>query len=102
METIVLVRMITHTGGPLVGSGVVGTMNAMTTREKAHRLLDELPESEVEPVVEFIASRQQGGNVDAWGDLDRFSAALTADTFRRLDERERAAGSAPWERESPK
>ncbi len=29
----------------------------MTTREKAHRLLDELPESEIEPVVEFIASR---------------------------------------------
>jgi hypothetical protein len=29
----------------------------MTTREKAHKLLDELPESEIEPVVEFIASR---------------------------------------------
>jgi predicted transcriptional regulator len=29
----------------------------MTTREKAHMLLDELPESEIEPVVEFIASR---------------------------------------------
>jgi hypothetical protein len=31
----------------------------MTTREKAHRLLDELPESEVEPVIEFIASRRE-------------------------------------------
>jgi hypothetical protein len=29
----------------------------MTTREKAHKLLDELPESEVEPVLEFIVSR---------------------------------------------
>lgn len=29
----------------------------MTIREKAHKLLDELPESEIEPVVEFIASR---------------------------------------------
>lgn len=29
----------------------------MTTREKAHRLLDELPDSELEPVLEFIASR---------------------------------------------
>jgi hypothetical protein len=29
----------------------------MTTREKAHKLLDELPEDELEPVVEFIASR---------------------------------------------
>ena len=31
----------------------------MTTREKAHRLIDELPESEVEPVLEFIASRRE-------------------------------------------
>ena len=31
----------------------------MTTREKAHCLLDELPESEVEPVVEFIVSRRK-------------------------------------------
>jgi hypothetical protein len=29
----------------------------VTAREKAHRLLDELPESELEPVIEFIASR---------------------------------------------
>ncbi len=31
----------------------------MTTREKAHQLLDELPESEIEPVLDFIASRQE-------------------------------------------
>jgi hypothetical protein len=37
----------------------------VTTREKAHRLLDELPESEVEPVVEFIASRRRGETSDA-------------------------------------
>jgi hypothetical protein len=30
----------------------------MTTREQAHKLLDELPESEIEPVLEFIASRR--------------------------------------------
>ena len=34
----------------------------MTTREKAHKLLDELPESEIEPVVEFIASRGENGS----------------------------------------
>jgi hypothetical protein len=35
----------------------------MTTREKVHRLLDELPESEVEPVLEFIVSqRKDEGN----------------------------------------
>jgi predicted transcriptional regulator len=31
----------------------------MTTREQAHKLLDELPESEIEPVLEFIASRRE-------------------------------------------
>lgn len=34
-----------------------GRIVVMTTREKAHKLIDELPESEIEPVVEFIASR---------------------------------------------
>ncbi len=29
----------------------------MTTREQAQKLLDELPDSELEPVVEFLASR---------------------------------------------
>ncbi len=32
----------------------------MTTREIAKRLLDKLPESEIEPVVEFIVSRREG------------------------------------------
>jgi hypothetical protein len=32
-------------------------LGPMTTREKAHELLDALPESEIEPVVEFLASR---------------------------------------------
>jgi hypothetical protein len=40
--------------------GLAATICDMTTREKAHRLLDELPESEVEPVIEFIASRREG------------------------------------------
>jgi predicted transcriptional regulator len=31
----------------------------MTTREQAHKLLYELPESEIEPVLEFIASRRE-------------------------------------------
>jgi hypothetical protein len=32
---------------------------AMTAREKVHRLLDELPDSEVEPVLEFIVSHRK-------------------------------------------
>jgi hypothetical protein len=34
-------------------------LDPMTTREKAHKLLDELPEFEIEPVVEFMASRKE-------------------------------------------
>jgi hypothetical protein len=37
----------------------------MTTREKVHRLLDELPDSEVEPVLDFIVSRREGEKEDA-------------------------------------
>ena len=33
----------------------------MTTREKAQKLLDELPEDELEPVVEILASRGDNG-----------------------------------------
>jgi hypothetical protein len=39
------------------GTNPDATIDAVSTREKAHKLLDELPESEIEPVVEFIASR---------------------------------------------
>jgi hypothetical protein len=38
----------------------------MTTREKAHMLLDELPESELEPVVEFLTSRREDPVVAAF------------------------------------
>ncbi len=31
----------------------------MTAREKVHRLLDELPDSEVEPVLDFIVSHRK-------------------------------------------
>ncbi len=39
----------------------------MTAREKAHRLLDELPDSELESVLEFIASRS-GDSFARWLD----------------------------------
>lgn len=47
----------------------------MTTREQAHKLLDELPDSEIEPIVELIASRKEPkaepdvvGLPDGWGE----------------------------------
>ena len=50
----------------------------MTTREKAHKLLDELPESEIEPVVEFIASRQEDPVLAACRDAPEDDEPFTA------------------------
>jgi len=75
----------------------------MTTREKAHKLLDELPESEIDPVVEFIVSRGANGaddTVDGWGDLDAWSDGASKDTMRMLDEEEAAIGFS-WEQRDP-
>ncbi len=75
----------------------------MTTREKAHKLLDELPESEIEPVVEFIASRgtnETDDTVEEWGDLNAWSDAASKDTMRMLDEDEAAIGFS-WEQRNP-
>jgi hypothetical protein len=72
----------------------------VSTREIAKRLLDELPDSEIEPVVEFIVSRREGGNVDAWGDLDAQTDAFFTDSMKELAKEERAAGFGPWERET--
>ena len=66
------------------------TLWRVTTREKAHALQDQLPESEIEPVVEFIASRRENGDVDEWGDLSAMVDASSAEVMRRLDEEERA------------
>lgn len=60
----------------------------MTTREKAHRLLDELPESEVEPVVEFIVSRRRSDP-----DLEALLDEEGDELLGELDARERAAGA---------
>jgi hypothetical protein len=63
----------------------------MTTREKAHQLLDELPDAEVEPVLDFIVSRR-GKDQDLEALLDEEGDELLAG----LDTRERAAGSPPF------
>lgn len=84
-------------------------LGGMTTREKAHQLLDELPESEIEPVVEFIASREANGTddtLDEWGDLDIQLDGAASDLMQRLDEEEIAEFgetiSQAWGYESPK
>jgi hypothetical protein len=72
-------------------------MEPVKTREIAKRLLDELPDSEIEPVVEFIVSRREGEGVDEWGDLDRFSARASLGVLRHLDEEEAKVGFS-WEK----
>jgi hypothetical protein len=87
----------THSFEPCPGA----RLDPMTTREKAHKLLDELPESEIEPVLDFIASRgaamaEPGVTVDEWGDLSKLHEVTFGETMHRLAEKERAAGHEPW------
>lgn len=58
----------------------------MTTREKAHQLLDKLPDSELEPVVEFIASRG-GDSFARWLDSRPVEdEEISADEITAIDE----------------
>jgi predicted Zn-ribbon and HTH transcriptional regulator len=86
----------------------------MTTREKVHKLLDELPESQLEPVAEILASRREnedkpGDIIDDWGNLSAMTRASSRRMLKRLDEEEMAEHGetiadafARAERESPK
>jgi predicted transcriptional regulator len=49
-------------------------------------------------IVEGYQRMPQGGenDIDEWGDLGLAVTALSIETFRRLDEEERAAGFEPW------
>ncbi len=68
-----------------------------TAREKIHRLVDELPESQLEPVADFIASRGRPGDVvDDWGNVSTMLRDSTSRSMRALDEQEREAGHDPW------
>jgi hypothetical protein len=70
----------------------------MTTREKLIRDVLDLPESEIAPVAEFIASRGASGAVpeatqssdivDDWGNLDAQTDAAAGDLMARLDQEE--------------
>lgn len=74
----------------------------MATREQIEAALDGLPESELEPVLEFIASRAANGAdpeaarpgdvVDDWGNLSAIRRASSARKLARLDAEDAAAG----------
>ena len=47
-----------------VASDAGSRISVMTTREKVHKLVDALPESELEPVAEILASRGPNGTAE--------------------------------------
>jgi hypothetical protein len=67
-------------------------MRAMTTREQVHKLVDALPESELEPVAEILASRGANGTAATGakkvGRLSFFAIGEgdPPDAARRVDE----------------
>ena len=70
----------------------------MTTREKAHRLLDKLSEEELEAECERLQAAVAGEPAeDAWGDLTAFRRTSSGSLYRRLDEEEAKAGFS-WEK----
>ncbi len=68
----------------------------MTTREKAHKLLDELPESEVEPVLEFIVSRHADPLLQALADAPEDDEPWTEEDEAAVQEsRDEIAAGVP-------
>lgn len=73
-------------------------MQLVTTREKAHQLLDELSEQELEAEYQRLRQAVAGErHIDEWGDLDRFSAQASRGVLRRMTEEEEKAGFS-WEK----
>lgn len=68
----------------------------MTTKERLHKLVDELTEQEAAATLEYVASRREGGVKDEWGDLSKLHDIAFGETMRRLAEEERTAGHEPW------
>jgi hypothetical protein len=69
----------------------------VTTREKAHRLLDQLSEAELEAEYERLRAAVEGErDVDEWGDLSKLHGVTSGETMRRLADEEHTAGHKPW------
>jgi hypothetical protein len=69
----------------------------MATREQVHKLVDELPESRLDPVAEFISEQSEdeaakpGDIIDDWGNLSAMKRRSSARLMKRLSEEEIAA-----------
>jgi hypothetical protein len=83
------------------------TILGVTTREKALKLVQELPESQLESLIDFLEAQDQPGDIiDEWGNLSAMQRASATQLIRRLDEEERAelGGTIAdrWDREAHK
>jgi hypothetical protein len=72
------------------------TIEPMTTKERLHKLVDELSAQEADETLQFVAARRPGAKIDGWGDLDATTDQTTARITRDLAEEERKAGLTPW------
>jgi hypothetical protein len=72
------------------------TIEDMTTKERLHKLVDELTEREADETLRLVVARRRGANVDEWGDLDATTDKTTARVMRDLADEERKAGVTPW------
>lgn len=61
-------------------------MRCMTTRDKLHRLVDELPEEELEGTLELIASRREDPVVAIFRDAPEDDEPLTSEEEAALAE----------------
>ena len=68
----------------------------MTTKERLHKLVDELSEQEADEALRLMAATRKGANIDGWGDLDATTDETTAQITRDLADEERKAGLTPW------
>jgi hypothetical protein len=69
----------------------------VTTKERLHKLVDELSEAEADETLRFAAARHADRNVDGWGDLDAQMDAAMRGALHELDADEEAAGLS-WEK----
>jgi hypothetical protein len=77
------------------------TIRDVATREQIHKLVDELPETALDPVAEILASRGPNGTgdeagkpgdiIDEWGNLSAMKRRSTSRLMKRLSEEEIAA-----------
>lgn len=76
-----------------------GQSRSQLIREAVEAYLSADREAEIDRAIEDGYTRMpQGGeyDIDEWGDLGKLVTALSAETFRRMEEDERAAGLEPW------